>query len=80
MMISGKGFSRKQSWPNLRYCAGIQLQGLRKTMKTSISISSHQGQDLNLGPPKYEARVLTTSLLCSVTWCRVITSTMDNHF
>jgi hypothetical protein len=44
----------------LRYYAGIHLERLRKTTKTSISIASHQGQDSNQGPPEYEAGVLTT--------------------
>jgi hypothetical protein len=33
MMMNGKGFGRKWSWPNSRYCAGIHLEGLRKTTK-----------------------------------------------
>jgi hypothetical protein len=31
--MTWEGFSRKRSWPILRYCPGIRLQGLRKTMK-----------------------------------------------
>jgi hypothetical protein len=28
MMLNGKGFDRKRSWPNLRYYAGIRLDRL----------------------------------------------------
>jgi hypothetical protein len=38
----------------------IHLEGLRKTMKTSVRIAGHHGQDLNSGPPEYVAVVSTT--------------------
>jgi hypothetical protein len=36
---------------------------------TSIRIAGCQGQDLNLGPPEYEAGVLTTQPRCSIIGC-----------
>jgi hypothetical protein len=32
-------FVKKLLWPNLRYCSGIRLEGLRKATKTSIRIA-----------------------------------------
>jgi hypothetical protein len=31
-MMNWREFGRKQSWPDLRYCPGICLEELRKTM------------------------------------------------
>jgi hypothetical protein len=44
MMMNGKGFGRKKSWPNLRYYASIHLEGPRKTTKnlTQHSRSTEQ--------------------------------------
>jgi hypothetical protein len=36
MVLTGKGFGRKRSWPDLRYYAGVSLEGLSKT-KNSVS-------------------------------------------
>jgi hypothetical protein len=36
-VMNWKGFGRKRSWHNLRYCLGIGLEGLRKITKTLIS-------------------------------------------
>jgi hypothetical protein len=60
-MTNWKGFGRKQLWRNLRYYPKIQLEGLRKTTKNLSQDSRSQGRDLNLGPPKYEVGVLTTT-------------------
>jgi hypothetical protein len=30
MMMNGKGFGSKRSWPNLMYYTGIRLEGMRK--------------------------------------------------
>jgi hypothetical protein len=38
-MMNLKGLGRKRPWPNLRYLPDIQLEGLRKTTKTSIGIA-----------------------------------------
>jgi hypothetical protein len=54
-----KGCGRKGSWSNLRCYPGICLEELRKTTKLGQG-SWSLGQDLNLGPPEYEAGVLTT--------------------
>jgi hypothetical protein len=59
-MMNWKGFSRKISWPNLRYYPGICLEGLKKRRKTSIRITGRRSRDLNPGPPEYDAGVLTT--------------------
>jgi hypothetical protein len=53
----GKEFYRKWSWPNLRHCADICLEGIRKSMKTSISVASRQGRELKPGCSEYEAGV-----------------------
>jgi hypothetical protein len=34
MMMNGQVFCSKCQWPNLRYYAGIRLEGLNKTKKT----------------------------------------------
>jgi hypothetical protein len=49
---SGRGLS-------LRYYPCIRLQGLRKTTKTSISITGRRHRKSNPGPPGYEVRALT---------------------
>jgi hypothetical protein len=54
-----KGCGRKRSWPNLRYCSGICLEGLRKTTKIISQASRSPGRDLNPGSPVYEAGELT---------------------
>jgi hypothetical protein len=33
-VMNCKGYGRKRSWPFLRYCPGIYLEGLRKRMIT----------------------------------------------
>jgi hypothetical protein len=35
---------RKQSWPHARYYPGICLEGLKKTIKTSVRIDSLQAE------------------------------------
>jgi hypothetical protein len=57
-MMNWNGCGRKRSWPNLRYYPGICPEGLTKTMKTCSQDSWSLSQDLNLGPPECEARVL----------------------
>jgi hypothetical protein len=59
-MINWKRFGRKGLWPNLRYYPCVYLEGLRETMKRLSQDSWSPGRDLNLGPPIYEAGVLTT--------------------
>jgi hypothetical protein len=59
-MINVKGCERERSWPNLNYYPGSCLEGLRKSTKTLSLDSRSPGRDLNLGPPEYEAAVLTT--------------------
>jgi hypothetical protein len=58
MMMNGKGFGSKQSWPNLRYYARIRLERLRTTRKNTINTAGRQGRDLNPGPPEYEVGML----------------------
>jgi hypothetical protein len=58
--MNWKGCGWKWLWPNLRYYPGICLEGWRKTMRILSQNSQSPGWDLNLGPPKYEARGLTT--------------------
>jgi hypothetical protein len=58
--MNGKGYSRKRSWPNLRYYPVIRLKGLKKTMKPLSRDSRSPGRDLNPVPPEYEAGVPST--------------------
>jgi hypothetical protein len=55
-----KGYQRKQLWPNFGYYLNICLEGLRKTTRNLSQDSRSPCQDLNPGPPEYEAGVLTT--------------------
>jgi hypothetical protein len=48
------------AWCNLRYYPRIYLEGLRKAIIKISQDSQSPGQDLNSGPLKYEAGVLTT--------------------
>jgi hypothetical protein len=64
-MINWKGFGRKRSLRNLRYYARTFLEGLRKITDISQNTLS-LGQDLDSGPPKYEAEVLTAQSKRSV--------------
>jgi hypothetical protein len=59
-MVNWNGCGRRRSWPNLRYCVSIYLDGLMKTTNTFSQDSRSPGQDLNLGPLDYEARLLIT--------------------
>jgi hypothetical protein len=68
-MMNWKGFGRKLSWCNRRYYPGICLEGLRKTTKNLSQDSQSLGQDLNPGPPKYNAGVLTTQPRHSTSVC-----------
>jgi hypothetical protein len=59
-MMNWKECGRKWSRPNLRYCPGIRLEGLRKTMKNLSHDIWSPGRDFNTGPPEYQAELLTT--------------------
>jgi hypothetical protein len=48
------------SWLNLRFYPSIYLETLQKTMKNLCQVTQSLGQNLNLGPSKYKARLLTT--------------------
>jgi hypothetical protein len=50
----------------VRYSPGIRLEGQSKTTKNMNQDSWSEGTDLNLGPPKHEAGVLTTRTQRSV--------------
>jgi hypothetical protein len=45
----------------MNYYPGNCLEGLRKTMIKLSQYSQFLDQDMNLGPPEYEAGVLTTT-------------------
>jgi hypothetical protein len=61
-MMNWKGFGKSSRGLILRYYPGIRLEGLRKTTE-SLSLDNRSlHQELNPGPPKYEAGVLTTRL------------------
>jgi hypothetical protein len=43
--MNGKGFGRKQSWPNfIRYYPGIRLEVLTKTTKESVRIAGFRAE------------------------------------
>jgi hypothetical protein len=50
----------------LRYYAGIRLEGLRKTTKTSLNIAGRRGRESNPGHSEYDVGLLTTRPQCSV--------------
>jgi hypothetical protein len=54
------GYGKKWSWPNLMYCLGIYLVGLRKTTKYLSQYSQPLGQYLNTGIRIYEERLRKT--------------------
>jgi hypothetical protein len=54
---------------NLRYYPGIFLEGLREITENLSQDSRSPGQDFNLGPPGYKAKLLTTQLLHLVLTC-----------
>jgi hypothetical protein len=47
--------------PNLKHYPVIRLEKLRKITKERSQDSRSPDRDLDLGPPKYEAVVLTTT-------------------
>jgi hypothetical protein len=51
---------RKLSWPNLSYYPGICQEGLKRNTIMLSQDSRSPRRDLNPGPSKYEAEVLTT--------------------
>jgi hypothetical protein len=59
MMMNWKGFGSKRSWPNCKVLSR-NLEGLKKTTKTSIRVAGRRGPESNPGPPEYEVGVLTT--------------------
>jgi hypothetical protein len=66
--MTWNGFGRKWLQPHLWYYPGICMEGLKKITQNLLNQDSQSpGQDLNLGPPKNEAGVLTTQPRCLVT-------------
>jgi hypothetical protein len=55
--MNWKGHGSKQLWTNFKQYSGNIL---RKTIKNLSQDSQSPSQDLNLGPPKYKAGMLTT--------------------
>lgn len=54
----------KQLWPNLRYCPGICMEGLRKTTDSHSQDSWCPDQDTNQAPSEYKSK----ALLLESTW------------
>jgi hypothetical protein len=52
-MMNWKGYERKRSCPNFRYCTGIFLEGLPKTTKNFSQDRQSLDRDLNPEPPEY---------------------------
>jgi hypothetical protein len=44
------------SWPNLRYCPGFWLEGLRKTTTPVSQDGRYPCRALNTGAPEYEEK------------------------
>jgi hypothetical protein len=63
-MMNWKELGRNRSWPNFKVLA--QHSPGRKTTRNLSQDSRSPGQDLNPGPPEYEARDLTTRPRSSV--------------
>jgi hypothetical protein len=61
MMMNGKGFGRKRSWPNSKVLSWHYPAGTDEIHEEmSVRIAGRRGRDLNLGTPEYKAGVLTT--------------------
>jgi hypothetical protein len=56
MMMNGKVFDRKQSWPTLRYYADICLEGTRKTTKNLTQHSRWPGPRFEPGTSQIRSR------------------------
>jgi hypothetical protein len=52
--------ARKRSWPNVKESSWNSHGGLGKNTRKLSEDSRSPGQDLNLGPPEYEAGMPTT--------------------
>jgi len=52
--VNWRGYGRKCSWPNMKYCIEVFLEGLRNITKTIASRAS-LFQDVSLGPSILEA-------------------------
>jgi hypothetical protein len=59
-MIIWEGCGWKQSWLNFKVLSWRLPGGTEENHKKLSQISWSLGRDLNLGPPEYEAGVLTT--------------------
>jgi hypothetical protein len=65
-IMNSKGFGRSGRDLILTSYVGICLEGLTKTTRNLSQDSRPLGRDLNTGPSKYEAGVLTTQSRHSV--------------
>jgi hypothetical protein len=63
-VMSWRGCASKWSCPNLRYYAGILVEGLRKTMKTFNQDSRCSGRNSNRAPPEYKSEAFLNELTC----------------
>jgi hypothetical protein len=52
--------------PISRYCAGIRLEGLRKTTIDFIQNSQYPSRDSNQAAPEYNLKALPTEVTCAV--------------
>jgi hypothetical protein len=68
--MNWRRYGRQWSWCNSRYYPGLCLEGLTEFTK-SCQDSWSLGQDLNVGPPNFKARMLLTWLLifCAALQC-----------
>jgi hypothetical protein len=71
-MMNCKVFGRKQLWSNFKVLSWHSPGGTEENHENpQISIAGRWGRDLNLGPPKYKAGVLTTRPQRSVRWLTI---------
>jgi hypothetical protein len=59
-IINCKGCGWNRSWPNFKVLSQHLLRGTEKTTISFSLYSQSLGQDLNPGPPKYEAALSTS--------------------
>jgi hypothetical protein len=51
--MNWKVYVIKRSWPNLKHCIGIYLEGLRKSMKILSQDNRSPALDLSQAPPDF---------------------------
>lgn len=60
LIMNSGGCGRNRPWLNLRICAGIYLEGLRKSITNLKKDKPSMGRDLNSVHNEYESEQLPT--------------------